>query len=80
MELSEGGIVRYRVPLTTWANTTVDVETDSTDADEISRLAEENAYVSLCHQCADKVDVGDEWNAVETNGDPSEHITRLEDE
>lgn len=69
----------YRVPLTTWANTTVDVETDSTDADEIARVAEESAYVSLCHQCATHLDVGDEWNAVETDGDPSGHITKVRD-
>lgn len=72
--------MRYRVPLTTWANTTVDVETDSTDSDEIARLAEESAYASLCHRCAERLEVGDGWTAVETNGDPSEHITRLEDD
>lgn len=76
----------YRVPLTTWANTTVDVETDSTDADEIARMAEESArmpeesaHVSLCHQCANHLDVGDEWNAVKTDGDPSGHITKVRD-
>jgi hypothetical protein len=63
---------RYTVPLTTWANCAVTVETDSTDPNVIARLAEEQAEPSLCHQCADtandSLEIGDEWTAVESEG------------
>jgi hypothetical protein len=70
-------MAKYRVPLSGYAGTTVDVETDETDPEKIARLAEEDAYVSLCHQCASQADIGDEWTAVEHDGKPE--IYRLED-
>lgn len=58
-------MARYSVPLTGWANISVDVETDETDPDKIARLAEEQASPSLCHQCAgggnNWLEIGDEW-------------------
>jgi len=72
-------VTTWRVPLTTWANTTVDVETDETDPAVIARLAEEQAYVSLCHQCAD-VDLGDEWTAAgNTPEELAENQTKIKD-
>lgn len=61
---------RYTVPLTTWANTAVTVETDETDPEVIVALAESEVYVSLCHQCASHADIGDEWQAVMHEGKP----------
>lgn len=67
-------MARYNVPLTTWANATVTVETDETDPEKIAQLAQEQVAVSLCHQCADSrndgLDIGDEWSAVLTEGKP----------
>lgn len=63
-------MAKYMVPLTTWANTVVTVETDETDPNEIARLAEEQVDVgSLCHRCADDVDLGDVWEATEFKGE-----------
>lgn len=57
---------KYTVPLTSWANISVTVETDETDPEKIVELALEEAGVSLCHQCAghtnNSLDVGDEWH------------------
>ena len=64
-------MAKYSVPLTTWANTAVYVETDSTDLEEIARLAEEQVNVGgLCHQCASDVDLGDVWEVAMYNGKP----------
>jgi hypothetical protein len=63
-------MAKYRVPLSGYASTVVAVETDETDPKKIVELAEEGAWVSLCHQCADHVEVGDEWVAVEVDGKP----------
>lgn len=61
-------MARYRVPFTGYASTTVDVETTETDPDKIVRLAEEQVYFTLCHQCAGHGEVGDEWTPVEYDG------------
>jgi hypothetical protein len=61
---------KYSVPLTTWVNTAVYVETEETDPEVIVGLAQEQVYVSLCHQCASKVDLGDDWSSVEYDGKP----------
>jgi hypothetical protein len=63
----------YRVPLTSWANASVEVETDETDPVEIAKLAEEQVHVSLCHRCSgrDGLEIGDVWDAV-MDGDKPE--------
>ncbi|MFE9391694.1 hypothetical protein [Streptomyces sp. NPDC006784] len=59
---------KYTVPLTGYANIAVTVETDETDPEAIAELAQEQVYVSLCHQCGghtnSSLEVGDEWEAV----------------
>lgn len=53
----------YRVTLTTFANTSVEVEAD--DPEQARTLAEESGeFPTLCHQCSDGCDLGDEWTAV----------------
>lgn len=58
----------YHVPLTTWANISVTVETDETDPEAIAELAMEQASPYLCHQCAgsrnNSLEIGDEWETV----------------
>ncbi|MEV6680689.1 hypothetical protein AB0N09_28065 [Streptomyces erythrochromogenes] len=55
----------YRVPLTTAANTTVDVTTETTDPRAIAELAAEQADVGdLCRQCGHAVELGDDWRPV----------------
>ncbi|MGN6128502.1 MAG: hypothetical protein ACTHON_18240 [Humibacter sp.] len=56
---------KYRVPMTTWANATVDVETDETDPEKIFELATEGAP-SICAQCSGwgrkhSLEIGDDW-------------------
>lgn len=71
---------RYVVPLTTYANCAVEVETDSEDPAEITRLAEEQVYVRLCNHCSssgnESLEVGDEWAAVEYDGE--HQFTRID--
>lgn len=67
----------YRVPLTTWANTTVDVTTDSENPEEIVRLAEQQVFVQVCSNCASDVDLGDGWTAAEFEGETP--FTKLSD-
>ena len=65
---------KYSVPLTTWANITVTVETDETDPLKIAELALEEASVSLCHSCGGDrnhgLEVGDAWEPTLTDGKP----------
>jgi hypothetical protein len=63
----------YKVPLTTWANATVEVETNETDPEKIVELALDNMQASLCHQCSgrDSLEIGDVWDAV-LDGDKPE--------
>ena len=74
-------VAKYSVPLTTWANVTVDVETDSTDPAEIVQEAEQSNRASLCNRCSGRensfLEIGDEWTASEHEGKPL--ITRMED-
>jgi hypothetical protein len=63
-------MAKYSVPLTTWANTAVTVETDETDPEIIAEIAESEVYTGLCHQCASKVDLGDDWSSVTHDGKP----------
>ncbi|MEU9259013.1 hypothetical protein AB0D68_11070 [Streptomyces sp. NPDC048212] len=63
-------MAKYTVPLWGYANTAVEVETDSTDLNEIAALAELQAHATLCHQCAHNVDLGDEWQPVMYEGKP----------
>ena len=74
-------VAKYSVPLTTWANVSVDVETDSTHPAEIVQEAERSNRVSLCNGCSGKnnsfLEIGDEWTVPEHEGVPL--ITRMED-
>lgn len=64
---------KYIVPLTTYANCAVEVETDSEDPVEIAKLAEEQVDVSLCNHCSgggnSGLEIGDVWDAVEYEGE-----------
>lgn len=61
-------MTRYTVPLTSWANIAVTVETDETDPEKIAELAGMKASPHLCHQCGgsrnDSLEIGDEWEPV----------------
>lgn len=63
-------MARYSVPLTSYANTAVYVDTDETDPELIAEMAQEQANTGLCNQCASKVDLGDDWTPVLWNGKP----------
>ncbi len=55
---------KYRVILTVDATTTVDVEANSEE--EALELALEQAEMpSVCHYCAEKIDIGDIIEAIE---------------
>ncbi|WP_035838964.1 hypothetical protein [Kitasatospora azatica] len=64
----------YSVALTTWANTSVEVEVpdDVTDPERIAELAvEHNDPPTLCNQCSgggrsghQELELGDDWQAV----------------
>lgn len=62
-------MARYVVHLTTWANTSIEVEAD--DPEQAKELAEESGqFPTLCHQCSgygrgQSLDIGDEWDAKE---------------
>lgn len=55
---------KYTVYLSGFAETSVTVEAD--DPDEAAEKACNEAHPFICHQCAEEVQVGDEWepNAV----------------
>jgi IS1 family transposase len=59
--------MKYTVALSGHAGTVVEVEAATTL--EARTKAEEEAYVSLCHQCEHQVSVGDEWRAIEVLDD-----------
>lgn len=80
-------MARYSVPMSTWASTVVEVDVpdDVTDPQQIADLAleqmAEKGGPTLCHQCAGSrngggLDIGDEWEAVQNNGQPE--ITRID--
>jgi hypothetical protein len=75
-------MARITVPLMTWANIAVTIDTDETDPEKIAELASENVKAYLCTQCADSgndsLELGDDWQPVRTDGGPP-HMTR-EDE
>ncbi|MFF4933162.1 hypothetical protein ACFY2H_30380 [Streptomyces griseofuscus] len=61
----------YTVPLTTYADTVVRVETDLTDLDAVVELALGLVDVgSLCNYCGD-IELGDEWECVTVGGEPN---------
>ena len=76
-------VASYNVPLTTWANITVTVETDETDPEKIAELAMGQAGVSLCHQCGgsrnDGLEVGDDWDVSRMTPDSPPEVYRLDD-
>lgn len=51
--------MKYSVSLSGYASKAVHVEAENPDEARVQAV--EEAYVSLCHQCAHQVDVGDEW-------------------
>lgn len=51
--------MKYLVSMSTGASGVVEVEADSPD-EAVDKACEE-MYVSICHQCAREVTVGDEW-------------------
>lgn len=74
-------MTRYTVPLTSWANIAVTVETDETDPEKIAELAIEAASPTLCHQCGgsrnDSLEIGDEWDAARgLDGDGPPEVTK----
>lgn len=67
----------YTVPLTTYVDTLVPIETDLTDPDAVAELALELVDVgSLCQQCG-AVELGDDWKCIAVDGKPN--LTRLRD-
>lgn len=62
------GLKKYSVPMTGYANITVDVETDETDPVKIAELAQEAIRAHLCHECAgernDSLELVGEWDPV----------------
>lgn len=76
-------MAKYTVPLTTWANATVTVETDSTDPEEIAQLAWENTP-DICANCGGwgrdfSLEIGDEWESVPRSKDDSTPTIYRED-
>ena len=77
---------KYIVPLTTWANASITIETDETDLETVARMAEEKIHASLCHQCSNEgnsyLEIGDEWTVPThpTTGKPEVHIESDESE
>lgn len=67
-------MAKYSVPLNSYANISVDVETDETDPEKIAELAQEKTRVSVCHQCAgssnNSLEIGDEWSPTLQDGKP----------
>lgn len=55
--------MKYTVVMIAGATIVVDVEADSPDA--ARERACEEAYASLCHQCAHDVTLGDEWEPIQ---------------
>lgn len=64
--------MKYTVLLQSAAGTWVDVEADTPQ--EAAQRGEEDAHVSICHQCAGQVDVGDEWEVVEVLDEDSNEV------
>lgn len=73
-------MAKYTVPLTSWANIAVTVETDETDPEKIAELAMEQASPYLCHQCSgdrnDSLEIGDDWEPVRAEADGLPNITK----
>jgi hypothetical protein len=71
---------KYTVPLTSWANIAVTVETDETDPEKIAELAIEQASPYLCHQCSgernDSLEIGDDWEPVRHGADGPPSMTK----
>lgn len=78
-------MAKYRVPMTGWANITVDVEVpDDATREEIVEAARDAASPSLCHQCAgsgnDALEICDEWEPVVPSGSDTPEVYRLDGE
>lgn len=74
-------MAKYTVPLTSWANATVTVETDETDPEKIVELAYDDTP-GICAQCGGwgrtfSLEIGDEWETVpRSDDDPTPTIYR----
>ena len=51
---------KYKVTLLYTATKQVEVEADSKE--EANNKAMDEGYVCLCHQCADEIEIDDDWN------------------
>jgi hypothetical protein len=63
-------MAEYAIHWSTWANAYTEVEADSLE--EAVQASYEHLPGSLCHQCADKVDVGDDWTETSITVDGEE--------
>lgn len=78
-------MARYRVPLEGWASATLEVETDSTDPEEIFEEALMEGVPGICASCAGRgrpfsLEIGDDWEPVSASkDDPTPVVYKLED-
>lgn len=64
--------MKYTVVLASSSTTVIDVEADTPE--EARERACNEAYVSLCHQCSDSVEVGDDWEPTQVTDDSHEVV------
>lgn len=73
-------MAKYRIPMTTYANTSIEVETDETDPEKIIQAAYEQAeFPTICAQCSGwgrdtELEIGDDWETVPKSHDDSTPI------
>ncbi len=79
-------MAKYRIPMTTYASTSIEVETDETDPGKIVEAAYEQAdYPSICAQCSGwgqklELEIGDEWKPVPVSSDdPTPIVEKISD-
>lgn len=74
---------KYRVPMTTYANATIVVETDKTDPEEIFEEALAQGGPGVCAQCSGwgqsySLEIGDDWEPV-TDKEGGASVYEVED-
>lgn len=79
-------MAKYRIPMTTYVNTSVEVETDETDPEKIVEAAYEQAnFPSICAQCSgwgndQELELGDDWSPVPMSStDPTLIVEKIDD-
>lgn len=79
-------MARYRIPMTTHADASIEIETDETDPEKIIEAAYEQAdFPTLCAQCSgwgrdESLELGDVWEPVpKSHEDPSPIIEKIDD-